>query len=194
MPSPLHYAVLLAGAACALAPALAQTPAASKTTSATVKPPAGGFTGPREKMVVAMPKTYGKSETMALWGDYFSHLSRCGNIDLHNAQNESLERSSNVDTLGEKELIDGIVAGKVQLAQVNPGLVPQLVAAGQPAPFAVPGNKVSGQQNSYKLILITRVDSPYTKPKDLVGKKLRTPHRPPTQATLRRVRCFQHLA
>ncbi|MFX6461660.1 PhnD/SsuA/transferrin family substrate-binding protein, partial [Acinetobacter baumannii] len=85
---------------------------------------------------------------------------------------ESLERSSNIDLLGEKELIDGIASGKVQLAQVNPGLVPQLVAAGQPTPFGVPGNKATGKRNSYHLILIARVDSPYKEPKDLIGKKI----------------------
>ena len=42
------------------------------------------FGGPREKLVVAMPKTYDKSETMLIWGDYFNHLARCGNIDLQN--------------------------------------------------------------------------------------------------------------
>ena len=74
--------------------------------------------------------------------------------------------------MGEKELIGDLIAGKVQLAKVNPGLVPQLVAAGQPAPFGVPGNKASGLRNSYKLILITRIDSPYKQPKDLVGGKI----------------------
>lgn len=128
--------------------------------------------GARDKLVVAMPKTYAKTETMGLWGDYFSHLGRCGNIDIQNLHGESLERSANVDTLGEKELIDSLLTGKAQLAQVNPGLVPQLVAAGQPAPFAVPGNKASGKPNSYHLILIARVDSPYKEPKDLIGKKI----------------------
>lgn len=132
----------------------------------------GSSAGPREKLVVAMPKTYAKTETMGLWGDYFSHLGRCGNIDIQNLQGESLERSANVDTLGEKELIDSLLSGKAQLAQVNPGLVPQLVGAGQPAPFAVPGNKASGKPNSYHLILIARVDSPYKVPKDLIGKKI----------------------
>ncbi|RYF06398.1 MAG: phosphonate ABC transporter substrate-binding protein [Comamonadaceae bacterium] len=134
----------------------------------------GGATGAgaRDKLVVAMPKTYAKTETMGLWGDYFSHLGRCGNIDIQNQHGESLERSANVDTLGEKELIDSLLTGKAQLAQVNPGLVPQLVAAGQPAPFAVPGNKASGKPNSYHLILIARVDSPYKEPKDLIGKKI----------------------
>ena len=94
-----------------------------------------------------MPKTYARAETMLLWGDYFNHLARCGNLDLQNQHGESLERSSNIDLLGEKELIDGITSGKVQLAQVNPGLVPQLVAAGQPTPFGVPGNKATGKRN-----------------------------------------------
>jgi phosphate/phosphite/phosphonate ABC transporter binding protein len=105
-------------------------------------------------------------------GDYFSHLSRCGNIELQNSQGESLERSTNVDTLGEKELIEGIFGGKVQLAQVNPGLAAQLVTLGQPGPFGVPGDKATGQKNSYKLILITRVGSGLMKPQDLLGKKI----------------------
>ena len=142
------------------------------TRAAAAAPAPTSFGGAREKLVVGMPKTYDKSETMLVWGDYFNHLARCGNIDLQNQQGESLERSTNVDTLGEKELIGDIIAGKVQLAQVNPGLVPQLVTAGQPAPFGVPGNKASGARNSYKLILITRVDSPYKQPKDLVGAKI----------------------
>lgn len=132
----------------------------------------GAATGAREKLVVAMPKTYAKTETMGLWGDYFSHLGRCGNLDIQNLQGESLERSANVDTLGETELINSILTGKAGLAQVNPGLVPKLVEAGQPTPFAVPGNKASGKPNSYHLILIARVDSPYREPKDLIGKKI----------------------
>lgn len=171
-----RFYALLSGAALAMGPAAAQTDRAAParpTTAAAAATAAPSFAGsPREKMVVAMPKTYAKSETMLLWGDYFNHLARCGNIDLHNIQGESLEKSTNIDTLGEKELIEGIQSGKVQLAQVNPGLVPQLVAAGQPAPFGVPGNKASGKRNSYTLILIARVDSPFTKPKDLVGKKI----------------------
>ena len=168
------FAVLLSGAALAAGPAAAQTDGSanhSKVTR-TATAPAPTSSGGREKLVVGMPKTYGKSETMLLWGDYFNHLSRCANVDLQNAQGDSLERSSNIDILGEKDLIDGIVSGSFQLAQVNPGLVPQLVREGQPAPFAVPGNKASGKRNSYHLVLITRVDSPYSKPKDLVGKKI----------------------
>lgn len=171
----LRHAAILASAACALGSATAQTDEAKparKAKAAAATPAPEKYSGPREKMVVAMPKTYGKSETMALWGDYFSHLSRCGNIDLQNAQGESMDKTSNIDILGEKELIEGISAGKVQLAQVNPGLAAQLVTAGQPAPFGVPGNKASGVRNSYKLILITRIDSPYREPKDLIGKKI----------------------
>lgn len=171
----LRHAAILASAACALGSATAQTDEAKparKAKAAAATPAPEKYSGPREKMVVAMPKTYGKSETMALWGDYFSHLSRCGNIDLQNAQGESMDKTSNIDILGEKELIEGISTGKVQLAQVNPGLAAQLVTAGQPAPFGVPGNKASGVRNSYKLILITRIDSPYREPKDLIGKKI----------------------
>lgn len=171
----LRHAAILASAACALGSATAQTDEAKparKAKAAAATPAPEKYSGPREKMVVAMPKTYGKSETMALWGDYFSHLSRCGNIDLQNAQGESMDKTSNIDILGEKELIEGISTGKVQLAQVNPGLAAQLVTAGQPAPFGVPGNKATGLRNSYKLILITRIDSPYREPKDLIGKKI----------------------
>ena len=136
-----HVALLLSGAAWLAAPALAQTDGLGKGVRAA---PAGAaapaYSGGREKLVLGMPKTYGKSETMLLWGDYFSHLSRCANVDLQNSLGNSLDRSSNVDVLGEKELVDGILSGAVQLAQVNPGLAAQLVAAGQPAPFAVPGN------------------------------------------------------
>lgn len=164
---------LLSGAALTLSPVAAQTDRATPAKPAAAAQAANQFANsPREKLVVAMPKTYAKAETMLLWGDYFNHLARCGNIDLQNQQGESLDKSTNIDVLAEKELIDSLVSGKAQLAQVNPGLVPQLVAAGQPAPFGVPGNKASGQRNSYKLILIARVDSPFTKPQDLVGKKI----------------------
>lgn len=128
--------------------------------------------GPKDVLVVAMPKTYGKQETMSLWGGYFSHLSSCANVSLRNLLGESLDQTANVDVLAEKDLIEAVKSGKAQLAQVNPGLVPQLVAAGQPAPFAVPGNKATKKPNSYKLILISRVDSPYKQPQDLVGKKI----------------------
>ncbi|HZY17821.1 MAG TPA: phosphate/phosphite/phosphonate ABC transporter substrate-binding protein [Ramlibacter sp.] len=158
--------VLLACAAAACG-ALAQ--------GTTTPAPAGkghGAGSQRFPMVLAMPKTYGKTETMGIWGGYFSHLSQCANVSLRNQLGESLDQSTNVDTLAEKDLIDVVRTGKAHLAQVNPGLVPQLVAAGQPAPFAVPGNKASSKPNSYHLILIARTDSPYRKPADLAGKKI----------------------
>jgi phosphonate transport system substrate-binding protein len=126
----------------------------------------------REKLVIAMPKTYGKLETMNLWGGYFNHLASCAKVDLLNLQGESLTRNLNVDVLPERDLLDSIKTGKAQLAQVNPGLVPPLVEAGQPSPFAAPGNKATGQRNSYKLILLVRADSPAKQPSDLVGKKI----------------------
>ena len=171
-PAPL--ALLLSGAALLSGPALAQTDSPSGSGKGTRAAPAGApaYGAARDRLVLGMPKTYGKSETMSLWGDYFSHLSRCANVDLQNSLGESLERSVNVDVLGEKELVDSLLNGTVQLAQVNPGLAAQLVAAGQPAPFAVPGNKASGKRNSYQLYLIVRADSPYTQPGDLVGKKI----------------------
>jgi phosphonate transport system substrate-binding protein len=166
---------VLAGTALALGSTVAQTENArppAKAKAAAAPAAVEKFSGPREKMVVAMPKTYGKTETMALWGDYFSHLSRCANVELQNAQGDSLERTSNVDILGEKELVEALSTGKAQIGQVNPGLAAQMVTAGQAAPFGVPGNKATGQRNSYKLILITRIDSPYKEPKDLIGKKI----------------------
>lgn len=140
--------------------------------SAQTSQPGGKSSGVRETLVVAMPKTYGKSETMTLWGGYFSHLSSCANVSLRNQLGESLDQTANVDVLAEKDLIDAVKTGKAHLAQVNPGLVPQLVASGQPAPFAVPGNKATAKPNSYRLILISRVDSAYKQPRDLVGKKI----------------------
>lgn len=162
--------------ACAVAAstALAQgtaTPAASPAPAAGAKAK-GASSGPRHPLVLAMPKTYGKTETMGIWGGYFSHLSQCANVSLQNQMGESLDTSTNVDTLAEKDLIESVKTGKAHLAQVNPGLVPQIVAAGQPAPFAVPGNKASNKPNSYQLILISRTDSPYRKPADLAGKKI----------------------
>lgn len=130
-----RWVVLLAGAGAVLGTAMAQNNNAAAQARAAAASPAPNFaSSPREKLVVAMPKTYARAETMLLWGDYFNHLARCGNLDLQNQHGESLERSSNIDLLGEKELIDGIASGKVQLAQVNPGLVPQLVAAWRPGP------------------------------------------------------------
>lgn len=160
-----HVLVLGVVAACAAAPSLSQS---SRGTTSSPAPAAGAGAD----LVVAMPKTYSKNETMGLWGDYFTHLSKCANVTLRNQFGESLAQSPNVDVLAEKDLIEAIKSGKAQLAQVNPGLVPQLVGAGQPAPFAVPGSKASGKPNSYHLILIARVDSPYRQPRDLAGKKI----------------------
>jgi phosphonate transport system substrate-binding protein len=154
--------VAAAAALCCLA-----GPAISQGSGSSAKP-----SGPRDNLVVAMPRTYAKSETMQLWGGYFSHLSNCANVSLRNQLGESLDQTANVDVLPEKDLIEAVKTGKAHLAQVNPGLVPQLVAAGQPAPFAVPGNKASNKPNSYKLILISRIDSPFKTPQDLVGKKI----------------------
>ncbi|HEY8360585.1 MAG TPA: PhnD/SsuA/transferrin family substrate-binding protein [Ramlibacter sp.] len=154
-------ALVIAGLA---GPALSQ-PSAGRA-------PAASPAAARTDLVVAMPRTYGKTETMGLWGGYFSHLSSCANVSLRNQRGESLDVSTNVDTLAEKELVDSIRTGKAQLAQVNPGLAAQLVSAGEPAPFAVPGNKAANKPNSYHLVLITRVDSPFRQPRDLVGKKI----------------------
>lgn len=147
---------------------LAVTTALSAATAAAL---AQG-TPARYKMSVAMPKTYDKNETMSLWGDYFKHLSSCANVELQNTTGGSLEQSYPIDVLAEKDLIDAVKTGKAQLAQVNPGLVAQLATAGHPGPFAVPGNKASGKKNSYKLLLITRLDSGLAKPLDLKGKKV----------------------
>lgn len=155
---------LFAGAA-ALTGAIAQQ---AQPAPAAAKPAAGS----RFHLIVAMPKTYGKTETMKIWGGYFSHLSQCANVSLRNQFGDSLEQTTNVDVLAEKDLVETVKLGRAHLAQVNPGLVPQLVAAGQPAPFAVPGNKATNKPNSYNLILIARTDSPYRSPKDLVGKKI----------------------
>jgi phosphonate transport system substrate-binding protein len=144
--------------------ALAQTSGAGKP---------GAYAGAaRETLAVAMPRTYGKTETMGLWGGYFSHLSRCAKVDIVNLQGQSLEQSSNVDVLPEKELMESIRSGKAQLAQLNTGMVPVLVAAGMPPPFAVAGNKIGNKRSSYQLILISRVDSPYRQPRDLIGSKI----------------------
>ena len=100
-------ATLLSGATLLLGPVAAQTTATPPTKASAARQAAGPaaplFGGTREKLVVAMPKTYAKSETMLIWGDYFNHLARCGNMDLQNLQGESLERSVNIDTLGEKD-------------------------------------------------------------------------------------------
>ncbi|WP_255440509.1 phosphate/phosphite/phosphonate ABC transporter substrate-binding protein [Caenimonas sedimenti] len=153
-------------APCALAQGNTAPPAARSFETA---PKAAGA---RYPLVLAMPRTYSKQETMGIWGGYYSHLAQCANVSLRNQVGESLEQTANVDVLPEKDLIEAVKSGKAHLAQVNPGLVPQIVAAGQPAPFAVPGNKATGKPNSYKLILISRVDSPYRTPADLVGKKI----------------------
>lgn len=161
-----------------LACAVAASSALAQGTAAPAQAPAAGGkaksanSGSRYPLVLAMPRTYGKTETMGIWGGYFSHLGQCANVSLQNQMGESLDTSTNVDTLAEKDLIESVKTGKAHLAQVNPGLVPQLVAAGQPAPFAVPGNKASNKPNSYQLILISRTDSPYRKPADLAGKKI----------------------
>ena len=166
----MKYRVLALGAVAACIATIA-TPSLSQTVRGTTASPAPAA-GATADLVVAMPKTYSKNETMSLWGDYFTHLAKCANVTLRNQIGESLAQSPNVDTLAEKDLIEAVKTGKAHLAQVNPGLVPQLVAAGQPAPFAVPGNKASGKPNSYHLILISRVDSPYRQPRDLAGKKI----------------------
>ena len=120
-----------------------------------------------------MPKTYARAETMLLWGDYFNHLARCGNLDLQNQHGESLERSSNIDLLGEKELIDGIASGKVQLAQVNPW--PGAAAGGRRPAHAV--RLRAGQQGIGQAQLLPpdpdcAGGQPYKEPSHLIGKKI----------------------
>ncbi len=124
----------------------------------------------REKIAVALPKTYGNVESLALWGGYFSHLSRCAKVDLVNLLGQSIERGISIDLLGEKDLIENLKQGKIQLGQFNPGLVPQIASVG--APFAAPGKLASGEKNSYKLFLIVRAESPFKTPKDLIDKRI----------------------
>ena len=69
-------------------------------------------TGPRHPLVVAMPKTYSKQETMGIWGGYYSHLAQCANVSLRNQMGESLEQTANVDVLPEKDLIEAIAHAK----------------------------------------------------------------------------------
>lgn len=74
-----RWVVLLAGAGAVLGTAVAQNNNAAAQARAAAASPAPNFaSSPREKLVVAMPKTYARAETMLLWGDYFNHLARCG--------------------------------------------------------------------------------------------------------------------
>ena len=71
-------ATLLSACALLFTPLSGQAQASEapqKNKPAPAVPAQAATSGSREKLVVAMPKTYGKSETMSLWGDYFSHLS-----------------------------------------------------------------------------------------------------------------------
>jgi phosphonate transport system substrate-binding protein len=124
----------------------------------------------RDKIAVGLPKTYGNAESLALWGGYFAHLSKCAKVDIVNQNGQLIDRDISIDLMDEKTLIGNFKSGKIQLGQFNPGLVPQIVSAG--APFAVPGKVASGEKSSYKLILIVRADSAFKTPKDLVGKKI----------------------
>lgn len=124
----------------------------------------------REKIAVALPKTYGNVESLALWGGYFSHLSRCAKVDIVNLLGQPIDRGISIDLLGEKDLIENLKQGKIQLGQFNPGLVPQIAAVG--TPFAAPGKLASGEKNSYKLFLIVRAESAFKAPKDLIDKRI----------------------
>jgi phosphate/phosphite/phosphonate ABC transporter binding protein len=122
---------------------------------------------------LAFPKTYNKMETWRLYGGYVNHLAQCTGLEPVNVAGRRL--SDGVDALellAEDKMIELLRDGKLQLTQVSTGMVPVAMDKANGLPFAVRGERASGQFHSYRVNLIVRADSPYKKPADLQGKKI----------------------
>jgi phosphonate transport system substrate-binding protein len=130
-------------------------------------------TSSKPELVIAFPKTYNRMETTKLYGPYMEHLAICAKVDLVNLRGESvIKRPDTLDLLSERELLDHLQAGKLNIAQLTTGLVPIAVEANVAIPFAIRGNASTGKIASYQLKLISRVDSGFIKPTDLTGKRI----------------------
>jgi phosphonate transport system substrate-binding protein len=127
----------------------------------------------KSELVIAFPKTYNRMETTKLYGPYMEHLATCAKVDLVNLRGESvIKRPDTLDLLSERELLDHLQAGKLNIAQLTTGLVPVAVDSNAATPFATRGNANSGKIASYQLKLISRIDSGFIKPTDLAGKRI----------------------
>lgn len=127
----------------------------------------------KPEIVIAFPKTYNRLETTKLYGPYMTHLAACAKVDLVNLRGENIvQRPDSIDLLTERELLEHLQSGKLQIAQLTSGLVPVAVETNSATPFATRGSASTGKIASYQLKLITRIDSGFTQPTDLIGKRI----------------------
>jgi phosphonate transport system substrate-binding protein len=74
--------------------------------------------------------------------------------------------------VGESKVLEGMRKGEVHIAQFATGGTMFAVNFAGAVPFAGKGLDSTRKRDDYTLMLIVRNDSPYRKPKDLVGKKI----------------------
>src|SRR5947207_8028364 len=98
--------------------ALAAPLMACLLTAAPASAETGRPTEARAKIAVAFPKTYNRIETATLYAKYVQGLERCARVEMVNLRGDPIaERFDLVDILSESELLAGMKAGRLQLAQ-----------------------------------------------------------------------------
>ena len=93
----------------------------------------------------------------------------------------------------EGAVLEGQRSGAIHIGHYATGGMLYAVNFAGAIPFAGKGEESRGHADSYTLKLLVRADSPAKKASDLKGKRV-AHTRPPTPATWRRARCFQHSA
>lgn len=74
--------------------------------------------------------------------------------------------------VGEANVLEGMRAGQIHLAQFATGGTMYAVNFAGAVPFAGKGTSASGKRDTYTLMLIVKADSPHQKPIDLKGKQI----------------------
>jgi len=157
-------AVWAAGLVLQTAVAAGGASAPAATRSAAAAPPS---------LAVAFPKTYDRYETSKLYIGLLDHVARCAAVRLVNLRGDPIERGPEMlDLLSEKDMLEALKTGRLQLAQVTAGLVPVAMDSTDARPFAVRGDGATGNASTYRLNLIVKAESPYRAPTDLKGRKI----------------------
>src|SRR5437762_13174056 len=90
-----------------------------------VSPDAAQAAETKARIAVAFPKSYNRVETATLYAKYLQSLERCAGVAMVNLRGDSItERFDLVDILSEAQLLEGMQAGKLHMAQFTTGLVP----------------------------------------------------------------------
>jgi phosphonate transport system substrate-binding protein len=105
------------------------------------------------------------------YAEYYNSLEKCAKVRFTNTLGVPVSISG-PDLLSDEELNDKLASGKLSVALLPTGLTATATRAGLGTPIAVRGKAATGTFDGYKLLLITRADSPFKSPRDLIGQKI----------------------